>query len=112
MNIVRLIPVILSALLMAAHFSRADNFFLILLSLIAPFILLVRKPWAARAMQIALLLGALEWVRTLVVIARARLAVGEPWLRMAVILGVVALVTAGSALVFQTKALKTRYAIN
>ena len=112
MNIVRLLPVILSVLLLAAHFSRADNFLMMLISLIAPLILLVRKPWVARAMQIVLLLGALEWVRTLVVIARARLALGEAWLRMAVILGAVALVTAISALVFQTKALKTRYSIS
>ena len=111
MNAVRLIPVFLSSLLLAAHFSRADNFFLILISLIAPLILLVKKTWAARAMQTVLVLGALEWVRTLVAIARERQALGEPWLRMAVILGAVALVTALSALVFQTQALRTRYSI-
>ena len=111
MNGVRLIPVFLSALLLAAHFSRADNLPMVVLALAAPLLLLVRQPWVPRAFQVALVLGALEWVRTLISIARMRHAIGEPWMRMAVILGVVALVTASSALVFQVKALKTRYSI-
>ena len=111
MNVVRLTPVFLSALLLAAHFSRADNLPMIVLSFIAPLLLLVRRPWIPRAFQVALVVGALEWVRTVVAIALARQALGEPWMRMAVILGVVALVTASSGVVFQTKALKTRYSI-
>lgn len=99
----------LSALLMAAHFSRADNIALSVLSLVAPVLLLVRKPWVARAFQLALVLGALEWVRTLVSIAQRRHEMGEPWLRMAAILGVVSLFTALSALVFRSKSLKQRY---
>ena len=112
MNVVRLSPALLSALLLAAHFSRADNFPLVLISLLAPLLLLLKRPWVARAFQVALVVGALEWVRSLLAIAHTRQALGEPWLRMAVILGVVALVTASSALVFQTKALKTRYSVD
>ena len=112
MNVVRLTPVILSALLLAAHFSRADNLPLTLISLIAPVLLLVRRPWVVWAFQLVLVVGALEWVRTLLAIARTRQASGEPWVRMAVILGVVVLVTASSALVFRTKALKARYSID
>ena len=112
MNVLRLTPVFLSALVLAAHFSRGDNLPMIVFSLIAPLLLLVRRPWVARAFQIALVLGALEWIRTVIAIGIARQALGEPWLRMAVILGAVALVTALSALVFQTKALKIRYSID
>lgn len=112
MNAVRLTPIFLSALLLAAHFSRADNLPLILISLIAPVLLLVRRPWVVRVFQVALAVGALEWVRSLLAIAHTRQALGEPWVRMAVILGAVALVTASSALVFQTKALKARYSID
>lgn len=111
MNAVRLTPVFLSALLLAAHFSRADNLPLIVISLVAPVLLLVRRPWVVRVFQVALVVGALEWVRALVAIAQARQALGEPWLRMAVILFAVAVVTASSALVFKSKALKTRYSI-
>lgn len=111
MNFVRLTPVFLSTLILAAHFSRADNLPMIVIAVIAPAILLVRRPWVARAFQVALVFGALEWVKTMIAIAAQRQALGEPWLRMAVILGAVALVTASSALVFQSKALKTRYSI-
>jgi len=112
MILIRLTPVLLSALLLAAHFSRADNLLVVVFSLMAPLLLLVRKPWVARAFQVVLLLGALEWVRTLVAIAAARQALGAPWLRMALILGAVALLTASSALVFGSKALKARYSLS
>ncbi len=111
MNVARLLPVLLSALLMAAHFSRADNLLLLVLCLTAPFLLFVRRPWVARGIQIGLWIGALEWVRTLVSIALRRQELGQPWLRMAVILGVAAMFTALSALVFRSKSLTERYSL-
>ena len=111
MDVLRLMPVFLSALVLAAHFSRADNLPMIVFSLIVPTLLLVRRPWVARAFQVLLVVGALEWVRALIAIAIQRQTLGEPWSRMAVILGAVALLTALSALVFQTKALRSRYSI-
>jgi hypothetical protein len=111
MNALRLTPIFICALLLAAHFSRADNLPMLVFSLAAPAILLLRRPWVARAVQIALVLGALEWVRTLVIIAGRRQEAGEPWTRMAIILGTVALVTVLSALVFRAKGLKERYSL-
>ena len=60
-------------------------------------------------MQVVLALAALEWVRTGIVLGRERLARGEPWVRMAVILVVVAGVTALSALVFRARAVRSHY---
>ncbi len=97
---------------MAAHFSRADNTPLTLLSLGCPLVLLFRRPWTARVTQAALVLAGIEWIRTLVAIAGRRQAAGEPWLRMAVILAVVAAVTLGSVLVFRTKHLRIRYGLD
>lgn len=109
MNFLRLLPVILSCVLLAAHFSRNDILALTLVSLALPFLLLVRRPWVPRLFQVVLVLGALEWVRRLVALALERQAAGEGWIRMAVILGVVAAFTAASALVFGNSALKERY---
>lgn len=109
MNFRWLLPVLLSALLIAAHFSRADNAALTLLGLAFPLILLVRRPWVVLATQVALVLAGIEWIRTLVAIAARRQAAGEPWLRMAIILGAVAAFTFGSALVFRNRNLKGRY---
>jgi hypothetical protein len=105
-----LIPVVISLLVMGAHFLRSGSLPL----LVGVFVLLgllgVRQRWAARVVQAALVLGALEWVRTLLQLSSMRAQAGAPATRMAVILGVVALVTLLSALVFFTPPLKRWYA--
>jgi len=107
--VVRLLPVLLSAVLLAAHFSRHDMPALIPVALLFPALLLVRRPWVPRVVQVILALAALEWIRTAMSLGRARLAAGEPWVRMALILGAVALVTAASALVLRLPAVRVRY---
>jgi hypothetical protein len=109
MNVVRCIPVILSTLVLGAHFYRSGNMIVVAILALLPLILLVRKPWVPGFYAGILLLGAAEWVRTLLQIAELRQAQGAPWTRMAIIVGVVALVTASSSLVFTAKAMRTRY---
>ncbi|MEG1834041.1 MAG: hypothetical protein RR240_11955 [Burkholderiaceae bacterium] len=104
-----LIAPVLSLLVLAAHFYRASVMPLAALSIAVAFLLLVPRAWAARAVQIALLLGALEWLRTLASLAAERMSWDQPWLRMAAILGVVALLTAASALVFRARRLREQY---
>lgn len=96
--LLRALPVVLSALLLAAHFYRAGSLALVALSLALPLLLLVGERWSARTVQAGLVLGALEWVRTLAFFAGLRMEAGRTWGRLAVILGVVALLTALSAL--------------
>jgi hypothetical protein len=109
MNIVRLLPVFISFLLLAAHFMRAGQTVVMVVLLLLLPLLLLKKFWVPWVMQLTLLLGALEWVRTIVFVAQTRMDQGMPWTRMAVILGVVALFTALSCLVFRSKALRKRY---
>jgi hypothetical protein len=111
MNFLRLLPVILSCLLLAAHFSRNEIMLLTLVSLVLPLVLLVRRQWVPRLFQVLLVLGALEWIRRLIALALERQGAGEEWVRMALILGVVAALTASSALVFRGGALKQRYGL-
>ena len=88
------VPVVLSLGVLGAHFMRnGDTIFVV------------------RLMQVVLVLGALEWVHTLYELAQVRAALGEPYGRMLVILGLVAAITACSALVFQSKALKGVYGL-
>lgn len=75
-------------------------------------VLFVRRPWAARLVQMGLLVGALEWLRTLVRLARDRLQAGEPVVRLVLILGAVAGLTALSALAFQTRRLGRKYGVH
>lgn len=109
MNLFRLLPVVLSFLLLSAHFYRAGRWPLIALCLAAPLFLLLRKSWVPRLFQALLVLGALEWLRTLYVFASMRIAFAQPWTRLAIILGAVALLTAVSGLVFRAAALRRFY---
>jgi len=107
--LVHLVPVVLAALLLAAHFYRAGDVALAALTLAALVLLSVRRPWAARALQAGLAIGAMEWLRTLAAFAAMRMASGQPYARLALILGAVALVTALAALAFETRAMRARY---
>ncbi|OQX95095.1 hypothetical protein B6I21_07220 [candidate division KSB1 bacterium 4572_119] len=109
MNFIRLLPVIFSSIMIAAHFSRAAYGVLAIVCLLLPLILFIKKRWVARAYQVLLVLGGLVWIQSLVHYAKIRSAMGESWLRLAIILGVIALFTALSALVFESKSLKERY---
>ncbi len=106
MNFFRLLPVLISFLLVAAHFFRAGQVFFVILMLCMPLLLLLRQSWVPVVIQVVLLLAAVEWLRTLINIAQLRVHTGEPWVRMAVILGAVALFTAASGLVLRNAALR------
>lgn len=96
-------------LLLGAHFFRYGNIELVILSAALLPLLIVRKPWVIHLFQTVLVLGGIEWIRTLVVLSKMRQAAGAPWMRMAVILGIVAALTICSAFVFRFKSLRERY---
>jgi NAD-dependent dihydropyrimidine dehydrogenase PreA subunit len=109
LNVIRLLPVILSSILMAAHFSRANQNGLAIVCLLLPFLLLIKRRWVAKVFQVLLLIGAIEWIQTTLRIVHIRQVQGEAWARRVIILGMVALFTALSALVFESKSLKQRF---
>jgi len=103
------LPVVLSLVILGAHFMRYGNSIGVIGALLLIALLIVRRPWVARLMQVVLILGALEWVRTLYELVQVRAALGQPFTRMMIILGIVAAVTFCSALIFQSPALKKLY---
>ncbi len=104
-----LLPAGLSALLMGAHFLRRGDLVAIAICLALVGLLFVRRAWAARAAQGALVLAALEWLRTLAVLLPARRAAGGPWVRLVAILGGVVLLALVAAALFETRRLRERY---
>lgn len=113
MTFLLLFPVILSALLMAAHLFRAGLTYLAVAAVLFPFVLLIRRAWVARLTQFVLVLGGIEWLRTLLVIVATRREMGQPWTRLVAILGCVALFTIGSGLLFSLSgALRRRYGLD
>ena len=106
------IPIALSLAVLGAHFMRYGNEIGVFFSLALIALLFLRRPWVARVVQVALVLGALEWIRTLQGLVQVRTALGEPTTRMVIILGSVALVTLASALLFQSTTLKKVYRLD
>jgi len=109
MTVVTLSPVGLSFLLLAAHFYRAHNLVLAGLAVALLAVLWLRQPWAARLAQAALLLGALEWLRTLLMLVAERSAMGQAYLRLALILGAVAVLTAAAAWLFRLPRVRAHF---
>ncbi|MDP2007545.1 MAG: hypothetical protein Q8K45_17880 [Rubrivivax sp.] len=104
-----LIAPVLALLLLAAHFYRAAAWPGLLLALALLPLLALRRPWVPLLLQLALWAGAAEWLWTAAVLVQQRLALGQPWQRMALILSVVALLTAAAAAVFRMAGVKARY---
>ncbi|MGB5622387.1 MAG: hypothetical protein WBN65_07835 [Gammaproteobacteria bacterium] len=105
------VPIILSLLLLCAHFFRSGD--MLLLAAVAALVpaLAIRKAWLARTVQFALVFGVFEWLRTGMILAAERVHAGVPYQRMLWILGAVAAVTLISALLFQTRTLGNIYGL-
>lgn len=109
--LLRLSPVALALWVLAAHFFRAGLLSVALLLIVAPALLLVRRPAAARVLQVVLAVGAVEWLWTAAALLGHRLAEGRPWMRMAIIVVSVAVLTAASALTFRMAPVRLRYGL-
>jgi len=109
MALLLLLPPILSLLVFCGHLLREGMLLPIpLLFMMLP-LLFLAKGWVARLWQVVLMLASLEWVRTAVFSAAERQDAGEPWVRMVVILGAVAVFTFASALAFEMRPLDEIY---
>jgi hypothetical protein len=107
-TLLTLLPAV-AGLLLAAHFYRAGSLLFAAVSVAFIALLAVPRAWAARTMQIALVIGAVEWLRTLAAFAAARVAGCQPYLRLTLILLAVAIFTATSAAVFRHPRLRQRF---
>lgn len=103
------VPVVLSLLLLGAHFLRYGIAVGVAGSLLLIALLAVRVHWVPRLIQIALVIGALVWTYTLYELVQMRVAHGQPYARMAFILGAVSVFTLCSAMVFESPVLKRIY---
>jgi hypothetical protein len=98
MQILRLLLVILSTVVLAAHLFRAGwPLALALAVALLPVVLVGARRPAVRVVQLVLVVGAAEWLRTVVTLVAARREAGLPHLRLAAILGAVAATTALAA---------------
>ena len=99
----------LALLLLAAHFFHARAGFVAAICILLIALLFVPRAWAGRLVQVVLAAGAVEWVLTAYSLAQVRMQHGEPYVRLVVILGSVALLTAVAAALFQHPAVRARF---
>ncbi|HZJ03550.1 MAG TPA: hypothetical protein VFE20_07780 [Thermoleophilia bacterium] len=109
-EIALLLPVLLACLLLVAHYLRSFQPQLMMPFLLLPLLLLVRRRWAARVVQVALLFGAFEWVTTALLLLGERRGLGEPYGRMLAILFGVAGFTLLTGALLEAPRLRRRYA--
>ena len=108
MTFLKLLPAILSLLLLFAHGFRDFG------PIVLPFMgiltfFLVPHGSVARFFQFILCLGALEWIRMAVFLAIERQAKGESWIRLVLILGATSAFTLWAAILFESKELRDLY---
>ncbi len=106
---VLLLPAIVSFLLLAAHFLRSANYLAVLGLLALVPLLALRRAWVRLVARATLWLGSAVWLYTIARFTAERLRLGQPYLRMVLILGAVALFTALAALAFGTRRLRAWY---
>lgn len=100
---------VLALLTLGAHFFRAGQLAGVFGCVALLGLLALRRRWAWQLLQAALVLGALEWLWTAAEFAQQRMALGQPWVRMAWILGAVALLTLAAAALLRGARLRRHF---
>ena len=99
----------LAAILLAAHFLRNYAIIPMLMSLAAPFILLIKRRWSLMTMQALTVVAAAIWLFTLNGIIQQRLLDGRSWVASGIILGVVAGYTLLTGWLLESPVIKEKY---
>ncbi len=109
MLILRLLPLIISTLLFAAHIMRFHGLNWAVLPILLLLTLFVRKNWIRRMWQGLMLLAALVWIDITIDLIHFRITAEQDYLRLAVIMIAVILFTIFSGVMLENRKLKERY---
>jgi hypothetical protein len=107
--LIRVIPLILASLLLAAHFLRDESLMLTFMCGMVPLLLLIKKRWSWLAVQLLTYAGAAVWLYTTITLVQERIYWGIPWSRLAMILGGVALFTSWAGYLLNAAPVKEKY---
>jgi predicted membrane protein len=99
-------------ILLAAHFSRGGNDILAGITLVVPFLFLVKQKWVIIGLELLAYLAAVVWLYGAYAYIQIRIATGDDWMRLLIIMGAVALYTAGVGFFLRSQKIKEVYGIN
>ncbi len=105
----KLLPAIISYILLAAHFFRAGDPWLMGVFLLFPFILFIKKEWPVHVSFFVLLFSSIIWIRTTAIIIMIRVSQDLPWTRMALIMSALTALTIFSAFLLRSTLKNNKY---
>jgi len=106
---VRLLPIIISTFLFAAHVMRFNGLLPALLVLVSLATLMIRKPWVPRLWQALLLIAIIVWVDATIDYVKLRLALNASWARLLIIMSAIILFNVLSLVWLENKIIKHHY---
>jgi hypothetical protein len=105
----RVLPIIVAAVLLAAHFLRTFSLVPMLFCLSTPFLLLIKKRWSLITLKILTIPAVLVWLFALYGIIQQRAFEGRSWTASAIILGVVILFTLSASWLLNSPHVKEEF---
>ncbi|MBY5945834.1 hypothetical protein [Photobacterium rosenbergii] len=105
----RIVPIVMSFWLLAAHFLRFGAMLPCIILLVYPLLLVIRHRWIPYVMSLSLGLVGLKWLQVTYDMVNVRLMMGDDWLRMSIIMAGVVCFTLMSISLFQSRKLKAFY---
>ncbi len=100
---------VLAAALMAAHFFRAGEMWLMALSLAAPLLFFFRQRWSLILLQLGAYCASAAWLGATFSLVQMRQQGGRPWTIAVVILGVVVALTLLAGLLLNSRRMRDAY---
>ncbi|AFM26605.1 hypothetical protein [Desulfomonile tiedjei] len=107
--VLRLIPFVIASVLLSAHFLREGNIGLMLVSILVPLFLLIRRRWILIALQLWSYLAAIIWMNTMIDLVQQRMMAGRSWGTAVIILGSVSLFTIFAGALLNSRVLEEKF---
>jgi len=107
--LIRVVVYVVAALLIAAHFLRAANFWVVAMCVVVPFIFFHRSRFSLVVLQVLAYAAAGVWLHTAWELVQIRLADDQDWKLAAAILGAVALYSLLAGLLLNSSVMRQRY---
>jgi hypothetical protein len=109
--VVRIVLYVIAALLLGAHYLRAENYLPLALCLAAPLLFFVRKRWSLIVLQVMAYAASTIWLLAAIRLVHVRQQSGQPSTAAALILGAVVLFTFVAGLLLNSRAIAQRYPV-
>src|SRR5512133_1695436 len=100
---------LINCAVLAAHFFRSGLRELAIASVATAVLVFFNRSWMRVVLQVVLLLGVFEWIRTMIELVTIRRAMGMPYVRLEVIMGSVAMLCGISAALLSLPRVVGRY---